>query len=56
METKVQVECGGRTITIETGKMAKQASGAVVVSSGDTRVLVTAVATKTAKEGRISSP
>ncbi|WP_243371157.1 polyribonucleotide nucleotidyltransferase [Geotalea sp. SG265] len=52
METKVQVECGGRTITIETGKMAKQASGAVVVSSGDTRVLVTAVATKTAKEGQ----
>lgn len=52
METKVQVEFGGRTITIETGKMAKQASGAVVVSSGDTMVLVTAVATKTAKEGQ----
>jgi polyribonucleotide nucleotidyltransferase len=52
METKVQVELSGRTITIETGKMAKQASGAVVVSSGDTMVLVTAVATKTAKEGQ----
>ena len=52
METKVQVEFSGRTITIETGKMAKQASGAVVVSSGDTMVLVTAVATKTAKEGQ----
>lgn len=52
METKVQVEFGGRTITIETGRMAKQASGAVVVSSGDTMVLVTAVATKTAKEGQ----
>ena len=52
METKVQVEFSGRAITIETGKMAKQASGAVVVSSGDTMVLVTAVATKTAKEGQ----
>jgi polyribonucleotide nucleotidyltransferase len=52
METKVQVELSGRTITIETGKMAKQASGAVVVTSGDTMVLVTAVATKTAKEGQ----
>lgn len=52
METKVQVECGGRTITIETGRMAKQASGAVVISSGDTVVLVTAVATKAAKEGQ----
>jgi polyribonucleotide nucleotidyltransferase len=52
MEQKVQVEFGGRTITITTGKMAKQASGAVVVSCGDTMVLVTAVATKEAKEGQ----
>ena len=52
MEQIVQVEFGGRTITMSTGKMAKQASGAVVVSSGDTVVLVTAVAAKTAKEGQ----
>src|SRR5512136_863061 len=52
MEQRVQVEFSGRTLTIETGKVAKQASGAVVVSSGDTMVLVTAVATKTAKEGQ----
>ena len=52
MENKVQIECGGKAITIETGKIAKQASGAVVISSGDTMVLVTAVATKTAKEGQ----
>src|SRR5512136_2899129 len=52
MEQKVQVELGGRTLTIATGKMAKQANGAVVVSSGDTMVLVTAVAAKTAKEGQ----
>ena len=37
------VEIGGKTITFETGKYAKQASGAIVVSSGDSRVLVTAV-------------
>lgn len=37
------VEIGGKTITFETGKLAKQASGAVVVSSGDTQVLVTVV-------------
>ncbi len=36
------VEIGGRTITIETGRMAKQAHGATVVSSGETAVLVTA--------------
>ncbi|HTP66349.1 MAG TPA: polyribonucleotide nucleotidyltransferase [Geobacteraceae bacterium] len=52
MEKKVQVELGGRPVTITTGKMAKQASGAVVVSCGDTMVLVTAVAAKTAKEGQ----
>src|SRR5512141_2635652 len=50
MEQRVQVEFSGRTLSIETGKIAKQASGAVVVRSGDTIVLVTAVATKTAKE------
>jgi len=37
------VEIGGKTITFETGKLAKQAGGAVVVSSGDTKVLVTVV-------------
>lgn len=52
MEQKVQIEFSGRTITIATGKMAKQANGAVVVSCGDTMVLVTAVAAKTAKEGQ----
>lgn len=51
-EQKVAVDFGGRTITIATGKMAKQASGAVMVSCGDTMVLVTAVALKSAKEGQ----
>lgn len=52
MEQTVQVEFGGRIVSISTGKMAKQASGAVVVRSGDTMVLVTAVAQKEAKEGQ----
>ncbi len=39
---KVNVEVGGRTLTLETGKLAKQANGAVVVKYGETVVLVTA--------------
>jgi polyribonucleotide nucleotidyltransferase len=37
------VEIGGNTLTFETGKLAKQSSGAVVARSGDSMVLVTAV-------------
>ena len=40
----VDVEVGGRNITLETGELAKQANGAVLVTSGDTVVLVTATA------------
>ena len=42
MYHKVEVDLGGRIITLETGKMAKQANGAVVVRSGDSVVLVSA--------------
>ncbi|MBV9399889.1 MAG: polyribonucleotide nucleotidyltransferase [Bryobacterales bacterium] len=42
---------GGRTITLETGKMAKQANGAVLVRSGDSVVLVTAVTAPQPKPG-----
>lgn len=52
MAHSVELEFSGRKLSIETGKMAKQASGAVVIRSGDTMVLVTAVATKNAKEGQ----
>jgi len=48
----VEAVVNGKSISIETGKMAKQAHGAVVVRSGDTMVLVTAVAAKSAKEGQ----
>ena len=41
----------GREITIETGKLAKQADGSVVVKMGDTMLLGTVVAAKDAKEG-----
>ena len=39
----------GRTITIETGRLAKQADGAVVVRMGDTMLLATVVAAQDAK-------
>ena len=48
---KVEVDLGGRTITLETGKMAKQANGAVVVRSGDAVVLVTACMADQPKAG-----
>jgi polyribonucleotide nucleotidyltransferase len=48
---QVSVEIGGREITFETGKLAKQAGGAVVVRSGDTMVLATAQGRAEAKEG-----
>jgi len=47
----VEVDLGGRTLTIETGKMAKQANGAVVVRSGDSVVLVTACMAEQPKPG-----
>ncbi|HKQ98870.1 MAG TPA: polyribonucleotide nucleotidyltransferase [Candidatus Polarisedimenticolia bacterium] len=45
------IEFGGRTLTIETGRMAKQADGAVTVRFGDTVVLVTAAADRKEKPG-----
>ncbi|HET7450165.1 MAG TPA: hypothetical protein VFJ78_06175, partial [Gaiellaceae bacterium] len=47
----VSVEIGGREITFETGKLAKQADGAVVVTSGQTVVLGTAQGRTEAREG-----
>ncbi|HET7137032.1 MAG TPA: polyribonucleotide nucleotidyltransferase [Gaiellaceae bacterium] len=51
MPVSVTVEIGGREITFETGKLAKQADGAVVVSSGQTVVLGTAQGRTEAREG-----
>src|SRR5512142_2712267 len=47
----VEVDLGGRTVSFETGRMAKQANGAVVVRSGDSAVLVTACMADEPKPG-----
>jgi polyribonucleotide nucleotidyltransferase len=47
----VSIEVGGKTLSIETGKLAKQSDGSVLVGYGDTRVLVTAVSAKEMKDG-----
>ena len=51
MFKKVETELGDRLFSIETGHMAKQAHGAVVVRYGDSMVLVTVVSTENKKEG-----
>jgi polyribonucleotide nucleotidyltransferase len=48
----VQVEVGGKTISLETGRMAKQADGAVLVRCGDAVVLVSAVMREDVREGQ----
>ena len=50
MVTTVETEIGGRRLILETGLMAKQASGAVVARYGDTVVLSTAVGSKVERE------
>ena len=50
MEKVVSADIGGKELKISTGKIAKQASGSVVVEYGETMVLVTAVAAKDPKE------
>ena len=52
MIIKKEVEIGGKIFSIETGRYARQANGAVMVRYGDTMVLVTAVATSEAVEGQ----
>jgi polyribonucleotide nucleotidyltransferase len=51
MKEMVAIEVGGRKLKLETGEIAKQAGGAVLVSYGDTVVLVTAVSDKKTREG-----
>src|SRR5437016_4242542 len=52
MESKtVTAQVGNQSITIETGRLAKQADGSVVVRAGDGVVLVTAVSAKDRREG-----
>ncbi len=48
---KVELEWGGRPLTLESGKIARQADGAVLVTYGETTVLATAVADRQPKPG-----
>ena len=49
---KFEISFGGKTLSFETGRMAKQADGSVVVRYGDTMVLVTACGSGTKKENQ----
>ena len=51
-----QFQLGDQTVTIETGRIAKQATGSALVSIGDTVVLTTVVGTKTARSGQAFFP
>jgi polyribonucleotide nucleotidyltransferase len=51
MGQKQQIDFGGRPFSIETGKVAKQANGSVMVQYGETVVLVTAVTSEKKREG-----
>jgi len=51
MVQKLQVDLGGRPFSVETGKVAKQANGSVMVQYGETVVLVTAVTSEKKREG-----
>lgn len=53
---KVTIEFCGRPLSIETGRMAKQANGAVFVQFGESALLCAAVAAPTAKEGQAFFP
>ena len=48
---KEAIKLGGKDLTVETGKVAKQADGSVVIRYGDTMLLVTAVSSKSPREG-----
>jgi polyribonucleotide nucleotidyltransferase len=48
---RVELDWGGRKLTLETGKIARQADGAVLATYGETTVLATVVAAKEPKEG-----
>lgn len=52
MHQLVEMDLGGKKLTIETGELAKQASGAVLITYNETVVLVTAVAAKEAVKGK----
>ena len=50
-EFKKEIDLGGRKLVLETGKIARQAGGAVMATYGETKVLCTAVGERTPKPG-----
>jgi hypothetical protein len=50
--TKESIQWGGRTLTLESGRLARQADGAVLVTYGETQVLCTVVGAKEDKPGQ----
>jgi polyribonucleotide nucleotidyltransferase len=51
MQQRIEVDFHGRTLTVETGRMAKQAGGSALIQYGESVVLVTATALRAAREG-----
>ena len=51
MQHKVEIDFHGRPLSIEVGRMAKQASGSALVQYGETVVLTTAVASQSTRPG-----
>ena len=48
---KESIKLGDKDLTVETGRIAKQADGSVVIKYGDTMLLVAAVGAQTSREG-----
>jgi len=57
MEKQItQFQFGGQDVTLETGAIARQATGAVVITMGDTQILATVVGAKNLKPGQSFFP
>ena len=53
---KVSVDFNGQPLTIETGQVARQADGSVIVTYGETKILCTAVSAHSMREGQSFFP
>jgi polyribonucleotide nucleotidyltransferase len=51
MQQRIEVDFHGRPLTVETGRLAKQAGGSVLLQFGESVILVTATASRSAREG-----
>ena len=52
----IQFQFGGTEVTLETGAIARQATGAVMITMGDTQILATVVGAKNVKPGQSFFP